>query len=301
MPFLKSKKLIVVHNGNFHPDDVFCVALLSIIHNGGIKVIRTRDEGIISKADYVMDVGGEYNPDKDRFDHHQPGGAGMRDNKIFYSAFGILWKKYGEKACGSKEVADTLDKKLVQVIDADDNGFNLYKTDIENVYPFMLTDLIYSMRPTWKESHLEIDKIFLKAVDFAKEILLRQIKIAKDGIEVTKVIQDLYKNSSDKRLIIVEDPKVSRYDIWDALEDFSEPLFIIYEGEGSWAAVAMRKSRSDSANRKDFPKNWAGLRDGELAKVSGVEDAIFCHNGLFLSVARSKEGAIKMANIAINS
>ncbi len=301
MNWLKNKKLVVVHNGNFHPDDVFCVALLSIIYNRGIKVIRTRDENLISKADYVVDVGGEYDTTKDRFDHHQPGGAGMRDNKIFYSAFGILWKKYGEKVCGSKEVADILDKKIVQVIDADDNGFNLYKTEIDSVFPFMLTDIIYSMRPTWRENHLEVDKVFFKAVDFAKEILMRQIKITKDGIEITMVIQDLYKNTSDKRLIIVDDPKISRYDIWQALEDFSEPLFVIYEGEGSWAAVAMRKSRNDSENRKDFPKNWAGLRDSELAKASGVEDAIFCHNGLFLSVARSKEGAIKMASIAINS
>ena len=61
MPFLKNKKTVVVHNGNFHPDDVFCVALLSILYDGGIKVTRTRDESVISKADYVMDVGGENN------------------------------------------------------------------------------------------------------------------------------------------------------------------------------------------------------------------------------------------------
>jgi uncharacterized UPF0160 family protein len=301
MDWLKNKKLVVVHNGNFHPDDVFCVALLSIVYKGLIKVVRTRDESIFSQADYVMDVGGEYDPANNRFDHHQPGGAGMRDNKISYSAFGILWKKYGDNVCGSKEVADILDKKLVQVIDADDNGFNLYKTEIDNVFPFALTDVIYSMRPTWKENSLETDKIFLKAVDFAKEILLRQIKITKDEMEVTKIVQDLYKNTSDKRLIIVDNPKVSRYDLWRALQDFPEPLFVVYEGEESWAVVAMRKSRNDFKNRKDFPESWAGLRDSELAKASGVEDSIFCHNSLFLSVARSKEGAIKMANIAINS
>jgi uncharacterized UPF0160 family protein len=301
MNWLKSKKIVAVHNGNFHPDDVFSVALLSIIYNGGVKVVRTRDESFISQADYVMDVGGEYDPTRNRFDHHQPGGAGMRDNQIPYSSFGVLWKKYGEKVCGSKEVADILDKKLVQVIDADDNGFNLYKSEIDNVFPLMLTDLIYSMRPTWKENHLEVDKIFFKAVDFAKEIISRQIKITKDGLELTKLIQDLYKNTSDKRLIIVDNPKVSRYDIWDALQDFSESLFIIYEGERSWAVVAMRKSKNNFENRKDFPANWGGLRDEELAKISGIKDAIFCHNGLFLAVAKSKEGAMALAKIALDN
>jgi uncharacterized UPF0160 family protein len=48
MNWLKSKKIVAVHNGNFHPDDVFSVALLSIIYNGGVKVVRTRDESFIS-------------------------------------------------------------------------------------------------------------------------------------------------------------------------------------------------------------------------------------------------------------
>jgi uncharacterized UPF0160 family protein len=301
MLFLKSKKIVAVHDGNFHPDDVFCVALLSIFHNGNIKVIRTRKNEAVFQADYVLDVGMKYDPANNIFDHHQPGGAGLRDNKIPYSTFGLLWKKYGEEFCKSKEIADILDTKLVQVIDADDNGFNLYKTVVDNVHPFMLTDIIYSLRPTGEESHLEIDKAFLKAVDFAKEVLLRQIKIIGDGIEITKIIQDIYKNSSDKRLVVTDDIKISRYDIWDALEDFSEPLFIIYKGDESFAAVAMRKGKNDFGNRKNFPASWGGLRDAELAKVSGVKDAIFCHIGLFLSVAKSKEGAIEMAKIALNS
>jgi len=54
-------------------------------------------------------------------------------------------------------------------------------------------------------------------------------------------------------------------------------------------------------NRKNFPKPWAGLRDEELANVSGVRDAVFCHRGLFLAVAQSKEGAVKLAQIAVES
>ena len=65
--------------------------------------------------------------------------------------------------------------------------------------------------------------------------------------------------------------------------------------------VLFQQLFNDSENRKDFPTFWGGLRDGELAKVSGIKDAVFCHTGLFLSVAKSKEGAIEMAKIAINS
>ena len=52
-------------------------------------------------------------------------------------------------------------------------------------------------------------------------------------------------------------------------------------------------------NRKNFPQDWAGLRDEELQKVTQVSDAIFCHRGLFLAVAKSKEGAIALAEKAL--
>ncbi len=43
-----------------------------------------------------------------------------------------------------------------------------------------------------------------------------------------------------------------------------------------------------------------GLRDEELQKITGVEDAVFCHKGLFLAVSKSKEGAVKLAELALS-
>ena len=87
-------KKIVTHNSTFHADDVFAVATLLIIEPDA-EVIRTRDENIISSADYVVDVGQIYDKDKKRFDHHQLGGAGKRDDGIEYASFGLVWKEYG--------------------------------------------------------------------------------------------------------------------------------------------------------------------------------------------------------------
>jgi uncharacterized UPF0160 family protein len=136
---------------------------------------------------------------------------------------------------------------------------------------------------------------------WAKEILQREIKKANDQIKITRIIQDFYKKSKDKRLVIIDKPKVSRSEIWDALQDFPEPLFVVYGDYENWSIVAMRKEKNIFRNRKDFPKAWAGLRDKELQKISGVSDAVFCHRGLFLAVAKSKEGAIKLAQIAVES
>ncbi len=291
--------VVAVHSGSFHPDDVFAVALLSIFFKGRIKVIRTREEKKYSAANFVLDVGGEYDPQRNRFDHHQVGGAGFRENRIPYSAFGLLWKEYGKRICESDEVAEVLDKKLVVVIDADDHNVNICKNTFTDVAPFLLTDIIYSMGPSWREREVNVDKLFMKAVDFAKGIILREIQVAKDRIEIIKVIRDYYEKSSDKKIIVVDEPKVSRFEILEALQNFPEPLFVVYGSNNSWAVLAIRVSKNDLTSRKPLPKSWGGLRDDDFVKASGLEDAVFCHKGLFLAGAKSKEGAIKLAKLAL--
>ena len=51
--------------------------------------------------------------------------------------------------------------------------------------------------------------------------------------------------------------------------------------------------------RMDLPAAWAGLREAELAAVTGVPDALFCHTNLFIAVARSREGALRLAELAL--
>ena len=49
----------------------------------------------------------------------------------------------------------------------------------------------------------------------------------------------------------------------------------------------------------DLPESWAGKKDEELQQASGVSDAIFCHRGRFMAVAKTYEGVLKMAEIAL--
>ncbi|MFA6353519.1 MAG: MYG1 family protein [Candidatus Paceibacterota bacterium] len=307
-----NKKLkLVTHNGSFHGDDVFaCATLILYLEKNnkefsaqggpasGWEVFRTRDPEIIENGEYVFDVGGIYDEEKNRFDHHQKGGAGKRGNGIEYSSFGLVWKKFGIEICESQKIFDTVDRKLVSPIDADDNGIDLYKNNFENVLPYTINDVLSIFSKTALED-IDKDEQFFKAVVWAKEILSREIKRTSDQIEITKIIQDFYKNSQDKRLVVIDKPKVSRHEIYDALQDFPEPLFIVYGDSEDWGVVAMRKEINSFKNRKDFPQNWGGLREEELQKITGVSDAVFCHRALFLAVAKTKEGAIKLAEIAV--
>jgi hypothetical protein len=58
-------KTVVTHNGKFHPDDVFAVATIMLVEgNENVTVVRTREKAVISGADWVVDVGGEYDPER---------------------------------------------------------------------------------------------------------------------------------------------------------------------------------------------------------------------------------------------
>lgn len=303
-----TKKSIVVHNGGFHADDVFGVATLFLaieknllpgIVKEQVEVIRTRDEAVIAKGDIVLDVGGIYDEKTHRFDHHQAGGAGVRKNGIPYASFGLLWRKFGRALTGSAEAAVQVDRRLVQTVDGPDNGVSISKSLFKDVYPFSMGDMIMSFNPSWKESDTKDDEYFLKAVAVAKTILSREIVFAQDYIEAGLEVIKNYQQSADKRIIILE----KAMPFQEFLMEFPEPLIVIYPNEASntWHAKCVQADRDLFTNRKPFPTAWAGKRDEELASITGVADAVFCHNKLFLVVAKTKEGAIQLARLALDS
>lgn len=296
----KNKKLIT-HNGSFHADDIFAAAIFSIYlekKGENFEIIRTRDPEVIKSGDYVFDVGGIYNEAHNLFDHHQIGGAGKRLKGIEYAACGLVWKKFGVELCGSQKATLLLDERLFAPIDAGDNGFDL----VENKYetsPYFIQHAFNAMRPTWCEENLTDDEMFLKCVAMAKEILMREIIQAQDAFFAEEMVFSIYKNTEDKKIIVLD----KNYPFEYTLNNFPEPLYVIYprKSDGLWGIRAVRKDPKTFVNRKNFPKAWAGLRDEELQNVTGVPDAIFCHRGLFLAVAKTKEGAIKLAQIAVES
>ncbi|HJN62946.1 MAG TPA: MYG1 family protein [Candidatus Paceibacterota bacterium] len=301
---------IVTHNAGFHTDDVFAVATLMLLLNDEAEVIRTRDEEIIKTGDYVVDVGLIYDEEKNRFDHHQKGGASKRENGIPYASFGLVWKKFGEELCGSGDVAIDIEKNIAQGIDALDNGFNISKSLIPNVFIYNIWGVIGTYEPTWKElNNVNIDDKFLEAVDFAKRILKIEIKKTKDRLEAEEAIRERYNNSEDKRLIVLGHKDMyGRVITSNTLIDFPEPLYVVLRKDISyrnyvqaWQVVAINKSRGDFTFRKPLPENWRGLPSEELIKETGVEDVTFCHNNGLMCMAGSKEGAIKLAKLALEA
>lgn len=294
---MDKKIKIVTHNASFHSDDVFAVATLVLfLKDKEYEIIRTRDFEMIESADFVVDVGEVYDAEKNRFDHHQEGRAGKRENGIPYASFGLVWKKFGEEVCGSLDVANKIDQILVQSIDSRDNGFEIVDTKVEGIYPYTIGQIIHSFVPNYKEEDANIDDFFFKALDLALVILKREIKVNKDTEEAQSILQNIYNTSKDNQIFIL-DKRLP----WEEFVSKNKKIVFVVSPKknGSWALETARDDLNSFENRKSLPKEWGGKRDKDLASITGVEDAIFCHTGLFIAFAGSKEGAVRLAQLAL--
>jgi uncharacterized UPF0160 family protein len=295
-----TKIKVVTHNGKFHTDDVFGVAVLKCLY-GDIEIIRTRDEEVLKNADIVLDVGSVYNKETKRFDHHQIGGAGVRPNNVPYASFGLVWKEYGAEICKDIKITEEIDQILVQPIDAGDNGIEISMPKIEGVFTYSVNSIVDLFRPTHTESD-DYDSAFLRAVEWAHWVLMRQIQVIVDTKDAEALVQKAYENSQDKRLVVFGVENVFGREVTGALlMKYPEPLYaVLYRKDvDSWQLATVKKEEYSFATRKPLPESWAGKRDEELIQVTGVKDAIFCHNKRFMAVTKTKEGALKLAELAL--
>ncbi len=155
---------VITHAGTLHADDVLATVILERVL-GDITVCRTfkvPDEGLSDDV-IIYDIGfGKY-------DHHQKGGNGCRENGVPYASVGLIWRDFGRQlvanTCNPDLVCQLIDRDLIQGVDAADNG-KLPKAD----YPaqaMTFYQTISLFNPNW-DSKMTSDDAFVNAVNFSK-------------------------------------------------------------------------------------------------------------------------------------
>lgn len=302
-------RLAVTHDGAFHADDVFCAVVL-LRHGYVIK--RSRLSTDMLAANIVFDEGDRYNPFLGRYDHHQHGGAGLRSNGIPYAAVGLLWQDFGVSFCASlmcagqagnaERVAFLVDQRLIQHIDAFDNAFALVgQVGSHGVHPFQAVASISLFLPQWNEA-TSMEVAFELAVEYAQTMLYRMVA----SCVATVLAEPLIAKALEvlPAWHIVELP---RYLPWgevarqvvDAQRDI---WYVLFPAEdGTYQVRTVPESHTSRKSIALFPEVWRGRRNGDLALQMGVLDAVFCHQSGFLCGAASRDGALHMAKLAVES
>jgi uncharacterized UPF0160 family protein len=298
MNIFKKTVTLATHNSSFHADEVFATACLKIyfedLKNNKTKIVRSRDTEITDKADILFDFGMEYNPDKNRYDHHQKGGAGKRGKyDIPYSAFGLIWKHYGEELVENKEIHEKIDTSFIQQVCATDTGAIDFKIENTDWVAWTFDDTVKLFYPDAIDNDNDSDEAFMLCVRVAKEILKKVIRKQTKKYHDTSYIEDKYKESGDKRIVVLD-----RFAIWsDFVEIHPEVLYIIFPSSDhkSYRVRATPVAKGDMNSKKPLPEVWRGKWKDELREISKLPKIEFVHNTGFLGAASDLETAIEMA------
>ena len=284
----------VTHSGTMHADEVFATAFLDLLFED-FKVMRVKevDKEIPSNV-IVYDIG------KGKFDHHQKA-AKVRDNGIKYSSFGLLFAEYGLeylkklKLKNSKAIYNYFVKDFIEAIDAIDNGIF---PEIKASYKVKtVSDVIKLFNPSYLSSDLE-DEQFLKAVNLAEIILKEELKNVVGKVNASKKVKALLNKT--KGSILVLDEYMPYEETILSSRAFKRIKFVIYpSNRGGYGIKTVPISLTDKTSRVYFPKQWGGLSNEDLVKVTKVKDALFCHANRFLMTSVSLDSAIKLAKMAI--
>ena len=84
------------------------------------------------------------------------------------------------------------------------------------------------------------------------------------------------------------------------LKENELPLYVVFcDTSGSWRIRAVSITSGSFESRKALPEPWRGVRDEELSKLTGVEDCVFVHATGFIGGTKTMEGALKLAELAL--
>ena len=322
----------VTHSGQFHLDDVTAYALLSLRNElldlPAPELTRTRDTELFKTADWLVDVGGEYDPESQRLDHHQFSSSApdrpRHENGVPFAAAGMMWASIGHECIAQiakrnvielspqdiQSIFEALDHSTFQGIDAEDNG------ELSSVATFTgsgksefllehvsLADVVRDYNGLHSSAEEAIER-FEELATTVKHVLYARIAAnVREGL-ARNFLSEGTLHCEGKVLLLKAGVPPEIDAVFHEAPDTVE--FTVYNEEGSteWEIRCTPLEKGSFDFKGGFPQEWRGLllegTDGKpsFAEVSGVASAIFCHGAGFFAKAGNKQDAIELATIA---
>ncbi|XP_070263838.1 MYG1 exonuclease isoform X4 [Myotis yumanensis] len=277
---------IGTHNGTFHCDEALACALLRLLPEyQDAEIVRTRDPEKLASCDVVVDVGGEYDPQRHRYDHHQRSFTETMSSlspgkpwQTKLSSAGLIYLHFGHKLLaqllGTSEedsmvgtLYDKMYENFVEEVDAVDNGISQWEGEPRYALTTTLSARVARLNPTWNQPNQDTEAGFKRAMDLVREEFLQRL--------------DFYQHSWMPARALVEEALTQRLQA------------------GQWRVQCVPKELHSFQSRLPLPESWRGLRDEALDQVSGIPGCIFVHASGFIGGHRTREGALSMARATL--
>ena len=335
-----SGPLIGTHNGHFHADEALAVHMLRMLptyRDSGL--VRTRDPKTLETCHTVVDVGGDYNAARNRFDHHQRGfTTAFPGKQTKLSSAGLVFLHFGKAIIAQRlSIADESDDQVtllhnklyesfIEALDAHDNGISVYdpaavsSAGLQKRFSeggFTLGAMVSRMNPNWNDpkpqgrGQADEDERFLRASErIGQEFELDLDYYAGAWLPARTVVQEAFAKrsqyDSEGRILVFEGQSVPWKDHLYTLEDgAASVLYVLYpesQAPGAkWRIQCVPESKDSFVSRKPLPEAWRGFRDEELDGISGIPGCVFVHAAGFIGGNKTFDGAKDMATKALAS
>lgn len=272
-----------VHDGTFHADEITACALLMLFNLiDEDKIVRTRDLHELANCEYVCDVGGIYDPDRKLFDHHQVDYQGP------LSSAGMVLQYLKTIQVLKPNEYEFFNFSLVMGVDAHDNGRDPL---IPGYCSF--SHVISNYTPIRHDcSSEDQDRAFHLALKFAFGHLQRLWERFNYTQSCREIVADCMAKSES---CLIFEQNLPWLEIFFELNGAEHPaLFVIMPSGHHWKLRGIPPTYQDRMKvRLPQPKQWAGLLEDDLKKISGIAGAVFCHKGRFISVWETREDALR--------
>jgi len=277
---------ICVHDGQFHADELVCVAMIKLIYDDAlVNVVRSRKPADWERADLVIDVG------EGLLDHHgkraetgvaactrlfrlmQDSGLFENENKHFVEEL----RKLVDDVAG----VDTGDKNAVNRFD-ELQDFNRFAVARGGAYDRVFEDALISIT---------------RRIEMLFEIW------RKEGEALVAAMTSVMAPREDERIVSFS-PASRLADVKQLLHERKDPAvyFISAEKEDDWRVLCCAPTETEFSffgSKRLIPEKFRGLRGEELSHVSGIEGGIFCHAAGFIAGFKTREAAVAFAKLCL--
>jgi len=211
------------------------------------------------------------------------------------------------------KITENLYENFFVTLDAIDNGIDQYPKDVKPKYRFYHTHLaarVSRLNPNfWDDEMINSDERFKEAMKIAQEEYLAQVistfmSLYASRPIVNEAIEKRLEHHSSGKVIVL-----SKSCFWkEALFTYEKEndmeghfIFVIYKdsSSGSYRCQAVPKVAGTFENRGGLKEEWRGKTEEEVAQLSGLPDAVFCHHSGFIGGAKSLESTLKMADMSL--
>ncbi|VDP83747.1 unnamed protein product [Echinostoma caproni] len=303
---------IGTHNGCFHCDEVFAVYLLRQLPEFKDSVIiRSRDPKELNACDAVVDVGGVYDPEQMRFDHHQNDFFDTGKWSVKLSSAGLVYVHYGKKvlslmtnlkedSIGLHRIFMKVYESFVLEIDGTDNGVSQSQNSLKY---HIHTDLDEYIQWLFYKALELVGREFVDTVEYFSHCWWPAREIVSRAMKGRRLVDE------SRAIIVLEQscPWMAHLFDLEREERAETPkyppkiFFVVLPGEnGNWVVQSHTVDPNSSFKPLPFPDSWHALRDDELCAVTGLDGCIFVHTSGHLGVNKTRQGAIEMAQLVVH-